>query len=201
MKSFFPRHFRLYTEARHRLELIDRLVQSIFKESPFPTMSINDGPHATAEVHRDAHNLIWGLCVLGIFGSFNKQTSGQLICHEAAFIMELKHGDVFFFPSGGISHENAPLRKGETRYSLVQYMAGGHLRWIWQGHRLAAKRGQPGYLLPKEVKEQGQVRWKKGWEMFPHILDYERAKDTGYLEFDRAKLSEDIDFFIPRKTQ
>lgn len=75
------------------LEIIDNLIQSIFKHSPFCAMSVNEGPQAEVRIHCDVHNLIWGFCALGIFGSFDHTKSGQLILWEAKVIIELKHGD------------------------------------------------------------------------------------------------------------
>lgn len=211
MKTFFPNHYVLYKEARLRLELVDNLVQTIFRQSPFHAMSINDGPRANAEDHRDSHNLIWGLCALGVFGNFNHKTHGQLILREARLVIELAPGDIFIFPSGGITHCNPPFENNDelanevfngkpiTRYSLVQYVAGGNLRWIWQGHRIAPKyKNELGFLVDSDKERLGTERWIKGWQLFPTEQQYFRAKDTGVIDVDKVILSDLITDLLNR---
>ncbi|KAK7026651.1 hypothetical protein VNI00_015524 [Paramarasmius palmivorus] len=42
-------------------------------------------------------------------------------------------GTTILFPSALITHSNLPTQPGETRYSIVQYTAGGLFRWISNG--------------------------------------------------------------------
>ncbi|KIO15368.1 hypothetical protein M407DRAFT_51980, partial [Tulasnella calospora MUT 4182] len=61
-------------------------------------------------------------------GKFNYKRGGQLVLHEYRLIIELQPGQLILFPSALITHCNIPLQKGEERYSLTLYSAGGLYR-------------------------------------------------------------------------
>lgn len=100
---------------------------------------------------------------MGVFGRFNHQTSAQLLFREAKCAVELRRGDLIFFPSGSVTHSNAPLSELETRRSIAFYTAGGNFRYIAQGGQKALVKSS------KEKKEEdklGEIRWDQGWKLY-----------------------------------
>lgn len=139
-------------------------------------------------------NLVAGICLIGVLGHFDHTRSGQLVLKDAKLIIELMSGDIVIIPSGAITHYNIPIRRSgvihpltqepligdEWRSSIVQYTAGGLLRWIWHGNRKAPagkkKRAQ------KDAEDaEGDGRWKELWDLFPTRADFLKAVTTGHM--------------------
>jgi len=125
---WYPDTAELYHEVMVKLGFADtaevQLQNHIFPDSFFCATTMNLGPQTSTKPHRDSKNLVGGICALLVLGDFDHTRSGHLILHELKVILELKQGDLVFFPSAGITHSNSSLRAGETRYSMVQYTAG-----------------------------------------------------------------------------
>lgn len=104
-------------------------------------------------------------------GPFNSKRGGHLILHELCVIVEMRPGDILFFPSAVINHETVPISPKEKRYSLVWYSAGGLFRWRDAGGRLLK-------LWEKESQEEhakhqnmGGQHWIDGWKNFSTLAD------------------------------
>jgi hypothetical protein len=165
-RMYYPAHTKMYSDNQLALEIYDMLVTPYFPHSPFSAMSINLGPEACARWHRDEKNILWGICAIAVFGLFNHRRGGHLLLHELKLIMELCPGDLVFLPSAAITHRNSPIRKSESRRSIVMYRAGALFRWIWQKHQTEDKAS-----CSSEKVVLGERRWKHGWGLFPTVAD------------------------------
>jgi hypothetical protein len=116
MKSVFPKAHRKYIKFAMGKGLA-RLAE------PWMGMSVNEGcdedPVMTEE-HRDPNDAFYGVSCVCPFGDYE---GGDLICWELEAIVELKPGDLFFFPAHLITHSNTKV-KGE-RHSLVAFTQQG----------------------------------------------------------------------------
>ncbi len=151
----------------NRLDLDNDMRRDIFPGSLFCGTTFNLGPYGVTIRHRDSRNLVGGLCMIGVFGNFNHETSGHFIMEEAKVIIELRAGDVVFMPSAAITHRNSQLRAGESRSSIVQYTSGGLFRWVWQGKKLLSKSEMK--LKANNCRAEGVGRWKELYELFPTL--------------------------------
>lgn len=167
----------------------DLLERHVFKDSPFCAATLNLGPKADADWHRDHLNLLFGVCAVGIFGDFNHRTSGHLLLKELRVVMELRHGDVILIPSALVTHANSGLHPWESRSSIVQYVAGGLFRWQWNGFKVEPKG------LEKVKKQLGEARWKAGWKLFPKLSDLESAASSNDTTAIDAAYQSFIDLF------
>lgn len=139
---------------------------------PFACMTANLGPQTVCEKHRDVKNRAnGGLCAVKTLGKYDWRRGGHIVLHELGLVVEMKPGDVLFFPSAVITHSTIPILDGETRYSLVWYSAGGLFRWKnadYQTHGDWRKRS------PEEFKrhhKEGELRWSKGWRKFATLSE------------------------------
>lgn len=141
--------------------------------SAFTACTCNLGPQTICDSHRDPLDLAYGPSAMYISGSFDGSRGGQLILHEPRLVIHLYPGDIIFFPSACITHGNLPIATGETRRSLVLYMAGGLVRYDAQGLRTkAAWEANPNG--PDEIEAhdaKGEERWETGWELYSTLKD------------------------------
>lgn len=166
-QTFQPRIARLYSTAKLRLKIIDGILDEFLSNLQFHAASLNVGNATVCDWHRDSRNLVWGICAVGAFGQFNHRTSAQLLLKEPRLIIELKRGGVVFFPSGSITHRNAPLAyESETRKSMAFYASGSNFRWIAQGHRGAGKSAGKKKADNDRCVLEGSQRWQDGWKLY-----------------------------------
>lgn len=169
---FFPRLALLYTLTQRRLLMRDSLFNSYFPDCPFAAQSLNVSDQVVAESHTDLKNLVFGICAVLPFGDFNFCRSGQLVLKEARLIIEVRRGDILFFPSGAVHHENIPcLSPIESRQSAIFYSAGGLFRWVKQGHRTQTGMSKQGQTRATS-KALGAERWTNGWKLYCHIDEF-----------------------------
>lgn len=133
---------------------------------PFASLTANLGPQTVCESHTDIKNLAWGICACKPLGPYNFRLGGHIILHDLQVVVEMRPGDVIFFPSAVVTHETVPISEAEKRYSLVWYSAGGLFRWVDAGGRGLKEYAQ---LAPNEHHEHqnnGFKRWTEGWLNF-----------------------------------
>ncbi|KAJ7824360.1 hypothetical protein B0H14DRAFT_2823857 [Mycena olivaceomarginata] len=87
--------------------------------------------------HCDGHNLAHGVCPITSFGKFNHKIGGHLYMRQLKLAIEFPSGSSVAIMSGAFDHGNAPIMKGETRYSMTQYAAGALFRWSAYGYQTA----------------------------------------------------------------
>ena len=115
-------------------------------------------------------NWLFGLCAIGVFTKdVNTKLSGHLILGQAQLIIELHHGNVILIPSAAINHANSGILSNEICSSIVQYVSGGLLRWLWQNHKTEI--GKNTLELQGKKKNAGNKRCGIGWDIFPKVDD------------------------------
>jgi hypothetical protein len=97
--------FKRYTLP---LRLIDSWTSCIVN------ISIKERP-VKIDIHHDVNEGSFGISCLCPFGDF---TDGDIILWEVNLRIELRSGDLLFFPIGAIHHSNQKITIG-VRYSLV----------------------------------------------------------------------------------
>lgn len=111
-------------------------------------------------------------------GDFDGSLGGQLVLHEPRLVIHLRPGDIIFFPSACITHANLPIPAGQTRRSLVLYMAGGLVRYKAQGLRTKKvwEATPNGAQEVQAHKEQGVERWEDGWRLYSTPAELEQLR-------------------------
>ncbi|KAJ7786970.1 hypothetical protein B0H14DRAFT_2956160 [Mycena olivaceomarginata] len=97
----------------------------------------NLGPNTVTFEHCDGHNLAHGVCPITSFGKFNHKIGRHLYMRQLKLAIEFPSGSSVAIMSGAFDHGNAPIMKGETRYSMTQYAAGALFRWSAYGYQTA----------------------------------------------------------------
>ncbi|KDQ06459.1 hypothetical protein BOTBODRAFT_181571 [Botryobasidium botryosum FD-172 SS1] len=122
-KTWFPQHYKYYKKCledhlEHNKECGDpkKPLRQPHPTMPFAAMEVNTGPHTMCKCHKDHKNLAFGLCMLIIL-----------------VVIELAPGDVIFFPSALITHQNLPILPHEFRYSITGYTASNLFQLRDQG--------------------------------------------------------------------
>ncbi|KAF8146580.1 hypothetical protein K438DRAFT_1869087, partial [Mycena galopus ATCC 62051] len=113
---------KLYQHQRSTMQGILRDQPELripFDNSIFPTVTFNLGPDVVTAEHLDLLNNAYGMCGITLNGSFDHT--------------QFPSGSTILLLSATCEHGNTPIRKGETRYSMTQYAAGGLLRWAAYG--------------------------------------------------------------------
>ncbi|KAL5526826.1 hypothetical protein ACEPAF_8552 [Sanghuangporus sanghuang] len=136
-KTWFPLISELYEREKRCTASHNSITASVLLKSQFFSMALNLGGEVATCWHRDAKNLFFGLCCVGVFGCFDWRNSGQLMLKEVKVIIELRPGDVVLFPSAALTHRNAPIANNSSRRSVVLFTAGVNFQHIAQGHKTA----------------------------------------------------------------
>lgn len=134
---------------------------------PFASLTANLGPQTVCKTHKDIKNKApGGVCAVQTLGPYNSELGGHLVLHELRGIVEMRPGDVIFFPSAVINHETIPISAQEKRYSLVWYSAAGLFRWRDAGGRSLKKWAKDSPSDYDAHQQMGPQRWSDGWQNF-----------------------------------
>jgi hypothetical protein len=87
--------------------------------------------------HRDLQNYMFGLSCLCPFGIFE---GGEVVMWEIETVLELRRGDILFFPDHLITHSN--LEAKGARHSVVAFTERGVWGWVQKTFKFADKRIQ-----------------------------------------------------------
>lgn len=98
--------------------------------SPFSGFFLNIG--VATHAHRDPND--HGPCAVFCLGQF---TGGELVLHDLGLVVDLRPGEVIFFPSRDVTHYN--LHFEGVRSSIVLTFDKDGLRWVkrnngWHAH-------------------------------------------------------------------
>ena len=99
----------------------------------FPCRSFNLGEQSISFPHTDDGNLAQSWCSITPLGRFDPTCGGHLVLWDFGLVIEFPPGATVLIPSALIRHSNTSLQAGETRYSMIQYAAGGLFRWVHHG--------------------------------------------------------------------
>jgi hypothetical protein len=151
------------------------MVEDIRKELPalrqpydksiwvYPSRSFNLGPQTTSSPHKDVTNLALSWCSIMAIGNFDPKLGGHLVLKELGLVVEFPPSSTILIPSALITHYNTPVKDNETRFSIVQYVAGGLFRWAANGFKTdKAWRDK----ATAEMKEQRERDDAERWEIF-----------------------------------
>lgn len=133
----------------------------------FPSRSFNLGPQTASLPHRDMGNLAHSWCAITAVGQFNPQLGGHLVLWDFGIAIEFPPGSTILIPSVLFMHSNASIQDRETRFSIVQYAAGGLFRWVSNGCKTDKALGKSPNGN-KGLKQRGEqdARWEASIKMF-----------------------------------
>ncbi|KIO29006.1 hypothetical protein M407DRAFT_71161, partial [Tulasnella calospora MUT 4182] len=169
-KTWAPEIYEDYLQCHCNIVARDSSLDLIYPAEtldilPFASLTANLGPRTTCCRHRDSKNRgAGGLCAVKTLGRFNWKRGGHLILHKLGLIVEMRPGDVVFFPSAIISHENIPIGDSEKRYSLVWYSAGGLFHWQDANFHSLISWGEVDPIGLDDHQRKGEYRWINGWK-------------------------------------
>ena len=169
--------FRIY--GRQNYEYVKKTVEDIRKELPslrqpydeavgvYPSRSFNLGPQTTSSPHKDVANLASSWCSITAIGKFDPKLGGHLILEEIGLVVEFPPSSTILIPSALITHHNTPVNDNETRFSIVQYAAGGLFRWAANGFKTDRAWHENATAEMKEQRRRDDAeRWQKFLNMF-----------------------------------
>jgi hypothetical protein len=138
----------------------------------FPCCSINLGKQTVTYPHTDNCNLSHSWCSITPVGNFRHEDGGHLVLWDFGLFIDFPAGATILIPSALVVHSNTALKsEEETRYSLVQYAAGGLFRWVESGFMTQKDRQSS---LPQGLDQEVQDRrWSKAIDKFTHISEIE----------------------------
>ncbi|KAF8911113.1 hypothetical protein CPB84DRAFT_1672179, partial [Gymnopilus junonius] len=129
-ESWAPQVHAYYVEKLGALQRHDRMLKRPFRNSVFPSTTYNLGPQTICYPHVDSANLPFGFCAIMALGSYDPKKGGHLVLWECSLVVEFPPGSTVLIPSSILTHSNTPVSKSETRYSMMQYAAGGLFCWV-----------------------------------------------------------------------
>lgn len=178
LQYFSPKMFERYCDYMGRLAAHDDDIKSNwnFKNSVFPSTTINFGPSAICYDHLDFANAAAGWCSISCAGSFDPEKGGHMVLFDIEQIIEFPPGSTILIPSSVMRHGNTPVQEGEKRVGMTQYAAGGLFRWVDNGFQKQAK-GK----LSKMKQAEAAGRFESLLGLYSHIdeLVSDRAKVFG----------------------
>ncbi|RDX40315.1 hypothetical protein OH76DRAFT_1366400 [Lentinus brumalis] len=164
--NYFPDVHKYYDDTMEALLRSDPSLKRNLVNNVFAAMTFNLGPQVYTRVHLDHLNLAFGLCAITALGKYDYKQGGHLILWDLKLIIEFPPGATILIPSAILRHSNVAIRRGETRYSITQYSAGGLFRWVRCGFRSQKDYLAAGNDLTKEYEE-----WRGGYKLFSKVLD------------------------------
>jgi len=134
--------------------------------------SFNLGRQTATYPHTDNRNLSHSWCSITPLGEFDHKTGGHLALWDFGLVVDFPAGSTILIPSSVIVHSNTAIKDHESRFSLVQYAAGGLFRWVDNGYSTQAC--APVYAPSKDGLDQrigDSGRWANSVKMFTNIAE------------------------------
>ncbi|PSR78855.1 hypothetical protein PHLCEN_2v7269, partial [Hermanssonia centrifuga] len=103
--------------------------------------------------------------------NFDPKLSDHFILWELKLLIDFPAASIIIIPST-FSHGNVGLQAGETRYSLIQYSAGGLFHWVKYGFRKWEKFKKDD---PKKTRAEWSARptgWQEVLGLFCNISEF-----------------------------
>jgi len=136
----------------------------------FPCRSFNLGTQSISYPHLDDGNLAQSWCTITPMGKFDHKTGGNLVLWDFGLVIDFPPGTTIMIPSALLCHSNTAISPGETRFSLMQYAAGGLFAWVENGFMSEKRWLEQAKVKDLEIAENARkARWEKGVEMFTKI--------------------------------
>ncbi|KAF8332226.1 hypothetical protein F5887DRAFT_894582 [Amanita rubescens] len=138
----------------------------------YPCRSFNLGKQTVSYPHTDTVNLAQSWCTISPLGNFNSKEGGQLVLWNLGLVVDFPVGSTILIPSALITHSNTSIQPDETRYSIVQYSAGGLFRWVENGFMSDKEWLRTAtHNQVKEREKDKEERWGKALKMFSKLPD------------------------------
>jgi hypothetical protein len=174
--AYAPRVYEFYSSNLNMLLNQSPFLRWNFQHSVFSAVTINFGPVTITKPHTDPGNLSWGQCAITSLGEFDANLSGHLVLWDLGLVICFPPGSTILIPSAILLHSNVKIRDGEERYSIMQYTAGGLLRWVYNGFRsdkvLLGRMRKEGKAEEMEKwQSDHDSRFEEGLQMFSKIED------------------------------
>jgi hypothetical protein len=133
----------------------------------FPSRSVNLGLQSTSFPHTDDKNLAQSWCSVTPLGRFDHRKGGHLALWDLRLAIDFPAGSTILIPSALIVHSNSSIQQGETRFSIVQYAAGGLFRWVDNNHMTTINRKKK--MKVEELESEGIAQWERARNMFTKV--------------------------------
>ncbi len=169
---YAPRLYDYYAKNFASLKTSQPELKLPVDTSIFTTISFNLASQVVASEHKDFKNLAYGLCAICALGNFDPKLSGHFILWELKLLIEFPAGSIIIIPSALFSHGNVGIQAGETRYSLIQYSAGGLFRWVKYGHRTWKKFKKQHPQKAKAEWSARPTRWQEVLGLFSNVSEF-----------------------------
>lgn len=152
-----------------KAQLEDKRLRRNFPRSVFATATLNLGPRTVSERHYDLMNYGFGFCAIFACGHFNPDHGGFLILKEFGLVIRFPPGATVLIPSAVVEHSNVPVHFDEERYSFVQFMPSGLVRWVANGGMTEKGFREFHKLSTEESKERDERRLAEGLDSLTRI--------------------------------
>jgi hypothetical protein len=125
------------------------------KAGPWMGMAINRGTTkpVCCKEHRDLLSAMYGVSCLCPLGNYE---GGNVIFWELQIEVELRPGDLLFFPDHLITHSNSPVVG--IRHSLVAFMREAMIIWLEKTYGYKDKRKEPGKTRREEWRKAARKK-------------------------------------------
>lgn len=182
-----PKAFRFLDDVllsvEKRIEALG--LPSLFRPFPFsifPAVTFNLARNICTRLHRDYHNIIFGMCAIHALGNYDYTKGGHLILWDWKLIIEFPPGTTILIPSSAVAHGNTPVNNPgkETRKSFTQYVPGGLVRWWRYGFRTEDQLKAHSYAEWTKMRRGAEDRWTEACGMFSTV-DELNSDITNYL--------------------
>lgn len=135
------------------------------KVGVFPCRSFNLGKQSISTPHRD-ENPAQSWCSITPLGDFNPNLGGHLVLRDFKMIVRFPPGSTVLIPSA-LLHSNTPIQPNETRYSIVQYAAGGLSRWVQNGFK--SDKDLLAHVSEEDRQSYKESRWMRAVGMYTRL--------------------------------
>ncbi len=168
---YAPRLYNYYAKNFASLRNSQPELKLPIDTSIFTSISFNLASQVVVSEHKNFKNLAYGLCAICALGNFDPKLSDHFILWELKLLIDFPAASIIIIPST-FSHGNVGLQVGETRYSLIQYSAGGLFHWVKYGFRKWEKFKKDD---PKKTRAEWSARptgWQEVLGLFCNISEF-----------------------------
>ena len=174
-RTYFPDTHAYYVDSLSKLYCQFPTLKRPYEKSIMPAAAFNLGPATVCRPHRDSANLSFGICAITALGTYDPMTGGHLVLEELRLVIVYPPGATVLLPSAILTHSNAKIREGETRYSFTQYAAGSLFSYVENGMKSRKRLMEELASNPEELRKHVEARrdrWHRCVALFPNISEY-----------------------------
>ncbi|UZJ50859.1 hypothetical protein CBS101457_000179 [Exobasidium rhododendri] len=134
----FPHHARDYYKVASHSKFENIKPCGNFLWGIQSSVAINkEGNYTVCKPHCDTSDLVTSLCAVTPFGDFDPtvQNSGSLLLHDAFACIQLRAGDICFFPSALVAHSNDPMVKGHSQGLIASFTLTSLFQFVHLGFK------------------------------------------------------------------